>query len=202
MKYVLFIFFIILSSCSPNIQKGYKKLSKPEKTWVLFHPLKAKKAFLISKETTLLKDSISNFGNIGKDNNGGQLDAFKHSFWMARLSQNIGKRAALKLGKAHEKGNYQTYIKQQLEDGYLPDKPSTKMDLFNNSIGATLGERFPLFSKKSTIQKLLKALQNGDLRILSKNALGNFLDCNKKIIPIDSLEHRWNNKKCLVKSNE
>ena len=72
---------------------------------------------------------------VGKDNNGGKLDAFKHSYWMARLTQGIGKRAAFRLGKAHEKGNYQTYQRRRLEDGLLPDKPSTDMDLYNNNIG-------------------------------------------------------------------
>ena len=85
MKYFLIIFFLILTSCSPKLKQSFKKVSKPEKTWVIFHPFKAKRAFLISKEAENVKDSMAFVGSIGKDNNGGQLDAFKHSFWMARL---------------------------------------------------------------------------------------------------------------------
>ena len=57
------------------------------------------------------------YTSIGDDNNGGALDAFKHAFWMARLTQGIGHRASLSLGKAHEKGNYKAFLNQsrQLE---------------------------------------------------------------------------------------
>jgi len=200
MKYFLLFIILLFTSCSPKLSQSFKKISKPEKKWVFFHPFKAKKAFQISKEAEKTKDSIGSFGNIGKDNNGGQLDAFKHSFWVARLTQKIGKRAALSLGKAHEKGNYKTYTKRKLEDGYLPDKASSTMDLFNNNVGANFGVRYKKTSKKNLVQHLLKALENGELRILNKDNLGNFLDYKGQIIPLDSLRHRWETKKCLVKS--
>ena len=190
-----------MSSCSPSLRQSYKKLSKPEKSWLLFHPLKAKKAFLISKEAVEVKDSISNFGSIGKDNNGGRLDAFKHSYWMARLSQGIGKRAALKLGKAHEKGNYLTFKKQKLEDSYVPDKASSTMDLYNNNFGLVLGYTNKKASKKKIIQQILLALKKGELRILSKDTSGRFLDCKGFVIPKDSLKLRWVNRKCLMLSS-
>jgi len=201
MKYFLLIVILLLTSCSPKLSQSFKKVSKPEKHWVFFHPFKAKKAFLLSKEAEKTKDSIANFGKIGKDNNGGQLDAFKHSFWMASLTQKIGKNAALSLGKAHEKGNYQTFKKRQLEDGLLPDKPSSEMDLFNNSVGVKVGSQYNKASKKIIIKQLLSSLKQGELRILKKDNLGNFLNCQNKIIPIDSLKHQWMTKKCLVPSN-
>ncbi len=201
MKYFLLIVILLLSSCSPKLSQSFKKVSKAEQTWAFFHPFKAKKAFLISKETERIKDSIAHIGVIGKDNNGGQLDAFKHSFWMASLTQRIGKNAALSLGKAHEKGNYKSFKKRQLEDGMLPDKPSSEMDLFNNSVGVKVGVQYKKESKKVIIQQLLKKLYQGKLRILNKDSLGNLLNCQNKIIPIDSLKHRWFTKKCLVPSN-
>ena len=201
MKYFLIITIFVLSSCSPSLRQSYKKLSKPEKSWLIFHPLKAKKAFLISKEAVAVKDSISNYGSIGKDNNGGHLDAFKHSYWMARLSQGIGKRAALKLGKAHEKGNYLTFKKQKLEDGYVPDKASSTMDLHNNNFGAVLAYANKKVSRQLLIQQILMALEKGKLRILSKDASGRFLDCKGFIIPKNSLKHRWVNRKCLILSS-
>ncbi len=201
MKYFLLFAILLLTGCSPKLSQSFKKVSTAEKTWVFFHPFKAKRAFLISKEAEKIKDSIAFTGSIGKDNNGGQLDAFKHSFWIASLSQKIGKKAALSLGKAHEKGNYKTYKKRQLEDGYVPDKASSTMDLFNNNIGATIGNANKNASKKDLAQYILDALKNGELRILSKDSLGNFLDCKRQVIPKDSLRHRWNTKKCLAPSD-
>ena len=201
MKYFLLFAILLLTGCSPKLSQSYKNVSKAEKSWTIFHPFKAKRAFLISKEAEKTKDSIAYLGIIGKDNNGGQLDAFKHSFWMASLTQKIGKNAALTLGKAHEKGNYQTFKKRQLEDGSLPDKPSSEMDLFNNVVGVRVGSQYKKASKKVIIQQLLKKLQQGELRILKKDKLGNFLDCQNNIISVDSLKHRWLTKKCLVPSN-
>jgi len=190
---------LLLSACSPNLRQSFSNISSPEKTWVYFHPFKAKKAFLISKEAENTKDSISEI--IGNDNNGGHLDAFKHSYWMARLSQKIGKRAAFSLGKAHEKGNYKTFKKHKKEDGFLPDKQSSEMDLFNNSIGISIGNFNKKTSKQDIIQQLLDSLHAGKLRILRKNSSGIFLDCQGIIIPIDSLKGKWNTKKCLIPSN-
>jgi len=202
MKYFLLVIILILTSCSPKLSQSFKKVSKPEKTWAFFHPFKAKKAFQLSKEAEKTKDSIAFTKIIGRDNNGGQLDAFKHSFWMARLTQKIGKNAALSLGKAHEKGNYLSFKKRQLEDGLLPDKPSSEMDLFNNSIGVKVGSLYKKASKKVIVQQLLNKLQQGKLRILKKDNLGNFLDCQSKIIPLEKLQHRWDTKKCLIPSDQ
>ena len=192
---------VVFSNCSASLKASYSKLSKPEKTWIFFHPFKAKKAYAISMETARIKDSIKELNVVGKDNNGGQLDAFKHSYWMARLTQGIGKRAALSLGKAHEKGNYQSFKKHRLEDGLLPDKPSTDMDLHNNQVGINIGKRFIDDSKYKIVDIIVDSIRDGKMRILAKNDKGEFLDCNHKKIPLDSLRGKWNTKKCLIPSN-
>ena len=203
MKNLLFIFlFILISSCSPKLKQSFSKLSKPEKTWVVFHPFKAKKAYAVSLEAEGITDSIKKKKTIGVDVSGGQLDAFKHSYWMARLTQNIGKSSAYRLGKAHEKGNYQTFKKRQLEDGILPDKPATDMDLFNNRVGISIGRQKQITSKNKLIQTVLDSVKLGKMRVLLKDKKGNFLDCQHKKIPLDSLKHKWNTKKCLVPSNK
>jgi len=203
MKNLRFIFvFIILSGCSSKLKQSFSKLSKPERVWVTFHAFKAKNAYLISLEAEKVTDSIKEENSIGVDISGGKLDAFKHSYWMARLTQDLGKNAANSLGEAHEKGNYETYQKRKLEDGFLPDKPSSDMDLFNNQIGIKVGAAFKKAPKKVLIQKLLDSLEKGKLRILSKDKLGNFLDCQHKKIPLDSLKNKWDTKKCLVPSDQ
>ena len=202
MKNLLLIFvFIVLGSCSPKLKQSFSKLSKPERTWVVFHAFKAKRAYQISLEAERVKDSLKVANVIGTDNNGGKLDAFKHSYWMARLTQGIGKHSAYSLGKAHEKGNYQTYKKRKLEDGLLPDKPSTDMDLFNNHVGIRIGMQKNIRSKNKLIQTVLDSVNEGKMRVLLKDSLSNFLDCQQKRIPLDSLKHKWNTKKCLIPSN-
>ena len=188
--------------CSPTLRHSYAKLSSPEKNWVALHSLKAKRAFLISKEVEKVADSIAAENIIGDDNNGGHLDAFKHSFWMARLTQSIGINAALSLGKAHEKGNYLTFKKERLEDGWLPDKASSEMDLFNNSVGSSIGIHNKKVSRSILMQKVLDSLQNGKLRILNKDVQGNFIDCQQNRIPLDSLKNKWDTKKCLISSKK
>ena len=200
-KFIYLLLVVMLTSCSSRFTEAYRKLSNPEKTWVLFHPFKAKRAYVISQEVLKLKDSVAPNTDIGMDNNGGRLDAFKHSFWMARLSQGIGRRAALSLGKAHEKGNYQSFLKGQTEDGILPDKESTAMDLHNNAVGSAIGSSFSKASKDEIILLVKDSLDAGKLRILLKDAQGHFLDCHQKRIPLDSLKGKWNTMKCLVPSN-
>jgi len=202
LKYIYsLIGFLLLNSCSSTLKTSYGKLSSAEKTWVVFHGFKAKKAYSISLEAEGITDSIKLKKIIGTDISGGKLDAFKHSYWMARLTQGIGKRSAYSLGKAHEKGNYQTFEKRQLEDGFLPDKPSTEMDLFNNQVGITIGMQKDINSKDKLIQTILDSVKEGKMRILLKNSSGDFLDCKEKRIPLDSLKHKWNTKKCLVPSD-
>ena len=105
------------------------------KTWVLLHPFKAKKALKISNKAKVLSDSIAKTELLDKDKSGGQVDAFRHAYWMASLHQEIGKFAAKSLGKAYERDNYKIFKKNRLEDGIIPDKASKEMDLFNNKVG-------------------------------------------------------------------
>ena len=193
---------LFLNSCSPKLKGSFSTLSRPEKTWVAFHPFKAKRAYRISVEAIRVTDSIKQTNIVGTDISGGKLDALKHSYWMARLTQRIGKRAAYSLGKAHEKGNYLTFKKRQLEDGAVPDKPATEMDLFNNQIGIGTGITLENASKNRILTALINSINEGELRILLKNNQGQYLDCQKKIIPLDSLKNKWDTKKCLVPSNQ
>lgn len=201
MKYlVLSIFGLLFLGCSSSLTASYKKLSQPEKRWVKWHVFKAKKAYKISKEAEKTKDSIAKTNQIGTDNNGGGLDAFKHAYWMARLTQDIGKNAATRLGILHEKGNYKTFENRQMEDGQLPDQPSTTMDLHNNAVGVNIGKTNKGASKATLIKIILDSLKQQKLKVLLKDDNGNFLDCDKNVIPLDSLKHRWNTKKCVVSS--
>lgn len=176
-------------------------VSTPEKWWAVWHPFKAKRALEISLTTLKITDSVGSTGAIGKDINGGHLDAFKHCYWMYALSGEIGASAALKLGRAHEKGNFRSYKKGQLEDGHLPDAPASEMDLHNNKIGASLAREEPVSEEARRVKRVIEALKAGELMVLKKKG-SDFLTCEGRVIPRDSLRGKWYNEKCLVPSDQ
>jgi hypothetical protein len=201
------IFFCLLflkmgySSYAQSTESRFSKLSGPEKWWVIWHPLKAKRALNISLEVLRITDSISKTGSIGHDRNGGKLDAFKHCYWMAFMTEEIGETAALKLGEAHERGNYKTFKKGKLEDGFLPDKPSSEMDLFNNKMGAELSGNKTQLTSLQLMNGVIEMIENGKLRILKKEN-ATFLTCNGQVIASGELKGKWINDKCLIPSNQ
>lgn len=204
MKKTSVIIFLFLSffAHSQTDLKSFFALSGPKKSWVLLHTLKAKKAYEISVEVTRIADSISKTNLLDGDASGGQVDAFRHAYWMARLRQEIGKSAAKSLGKAHEKENFLMFKNQKLEDGFLPDEISSKMDLHNNNQGLSLISKNSDISKSGLIYRVINAIQEGKMKIIKKDANGNFLTCDGQKISIDSLKGKWKNNKCLVSSNQ
>ncbi len=196
---LLFFFIITLNSFA---QENFFDLSAPQKTWVLFHPFKARKTLRISKEVNKVADSIKKTSLLDGDASGGQVDAFRHAYWMARLRQEIGKPAARSLGKAHEKENYITFKKRQLEDGVVPDEISSTMDLWNNEEGLKLSRKGDKIPKKGLIYRVVNAIKSGKLKIIKKDKKGNFLTCKGKLIPQESLKGKWKNNKCLIASNQ
>lgn len=203
---VLFIFSIIFSSCfsySQSNLKQFKKLSRPEKCWVFSHPFKVKKAFIITKNVLSDVDSIKKTSIIGTDLNGGKLDAFKHAYWMLSLTNEIGKRRALKLGKAHEKGNNLEFKKHKLEDDILPDSISSDMDLKNNSVGAKAHDGSFMSGKNDFQRIIMQLLNEGRLFIIKKDKQGNYLYCDGTFIDTNEWKGKWkwNIPKCLIPSN-
>ncbi len=177
--------------------KKFKKLSGPEKCWVIWHPFVAKKALKISELARITTEQVKTEKQLNGVGNGDQADAFRHTFWMAKLTQEIGWRRAKKLGIAHEKGNYKDYKKHQLEDGALPDKASSDMDLYNNNVGIEIGKKSVEFELKNIVVEII--LQ-GKCKIIKTDTHGNFLDCEGNTIPKENLKGKWENDKCLVES--
>lgn len=175
----------------------FKKLSCPEKRWVIFHPFVAKKALKVSLEAREITDEIKQQKLLVGTGNGDQIDAFRHAYWMARLAQEIHWRKANRLGKAHEKGNYQQFKKGKLEDDVLPDKISSEMDLYNNKVGLNLGK---LNKEKELKNEVLNLVKDGKCKIIKTDAEGNFLDEKNNLIPLEELKGKWENRKVLVDS--
>lgn len=178
--------------------KSFKKLSCPEKWWVIWHPFVAKKAFNVTQIARTKTDSIKQNNILKGNGNGGQVDAFRHTFWMAKLTNEIGWRKANKLGEAHEKGNYKDYKKRILEDGVIPDKVSSEMDFFNNAVGVELGKT----TSENIAQKVVVLVKEGKCKIIKTDAQDNYLGCNGNVLLEESLKGKWENDKCLIWSNE
>lgn len=194
-----FLLFISFFGYGQSSFKEFSKLSCPEKTWVIFHPFVAKKAYKISQEARIVTAEIKQNLILKGIGNGDQIDAFRHTYWMARLSQEMCWRKARKLGKAHERANYKQFLKGQTEDDFLPDKIASEMDLFNNEIGISIGRK----NKNRDIKfDVIKAIDDGSCKIIKKDSFGNFLDVNNIIIPDFELKGKWENRKILVNSNE
>nr|MBC8146645.1 hypothetical protein [Bacteroidota bacterium] len=150
----------------------------------------------------IANDSINLTSTLDGNQNGGQVDAFRHAYWMALLSYHIHWRKAMKLGKAHEKGNYIDFKQRRKEEGSLPDFASSEMDLWNNKIGIEIGKQFDKNLTELQLQQLIiQAILNGEMKIILMNSDGKFLDKDRKIIPESELTGKWENNKCLVPSN-
>jgi hypothetical protein len=179
--------------------KKFKALSSPEKCWVVFHPFVAKKAMSISEMARAETELITKEQILEGSGNSGQVDAFRHALWMAYLTKSIGWRRSKRLGIAYEKGNYRTYRKQRKEDGSIPDKISSAMDLFNNMIGIEIGKITDLENIKLMV---IESVLTGKCRIIKRDENGNYLDCAGSILSKESLKGKWENDKCLVWSND
>jgi len=199
----LFLLILLVILCTVQVFsqtsaiKAFGKISRPEKWWTISHIFVALKAWHITKQVRVTVDSMKINNMLDGDSNGGKLDAFRHAYWMASLSSKIGSRKSYKLGVAHEKGNRLEFENNQLEDGLLPDSASCAMDLLNNQIGITIGSQ----NKLNLKIKILDEIKNGNLFILRKDKLGNYLDCNGKQIDLSLYKHQWNIPKCIVKSD-
>ncbi|MGJ8744242.1 DUF6973 domain-containing protein [Polaribacter sp.] len=199
-RFTILLFVFVISTNGQSNFKKFVKLSGPIKSWVILHPIKAKKALNISNEANKVSDSIAKTNLLDSDTAGGQVDAFRHAYWIARLRQKLGKRAARSLGKAHEKDNYITYKKRKLEDGILPDKISSEMDLYNNNQGLKLISKRSKISKNGLIYRIVNAIKAGKMKIIKKDAKGNFLTCDGKKITQNEMKGKWENEKCLISS--
>jgi len=197
----LLFFLTVRASGQDSPQSHYRALSCPEKWWVIFHPFIAKKTYRLSIQARevskeLLKDSF-----FDGDENGGQIDAFRHSYWMALLSQNICWRKARSLGKAHEKGNYLAFKKGQKEEDLLPDSLSSVMDLYNNGVGLEIGKSTKKISDEELRRVVRDSVLAGKMKVIRKNAAGITLDCDGNAMDSVRYKGKWNIPKCLVTSD-
>ena len=199
--FIIFLFIETSGDCQ-SIYKHFRELTAPEKCWAIKHLFVAKKAYRVTQEARTVTSKVLKDSLLDQFANGGQADAFRHTYWMARLTMVIGMRRARSLGIAHEKGNYKSFKKAIYEDGALPDKQSTLMDLYNNDVGILIGE----VNKKGVVEDLeyfiIIAIKNGTMKILKRDAQGRFLDCDGHVVELSKTEKTWDLPYCLIPSNQ
>src|ERR1700741_179042 len=198
------LFFILalifcFSSCS-----RFSKLSKYEKRWALFHPFAALKVKQLSKTILSIYDEVKRSGQLDNYENGGKLDAFRHVFSTTCLCTKINPRKIKKLGEAHEKGNYRDFLKSRMEEGELPDSMGTVMDLKNNELGISIGQR--LKGRKLSItevkNEVINSIRQGNAFYLKRNSSGVYLDCLNRTIDLSAWRSKWGIPKCLISTKE
>jgi len=184
---------------SQTLVKKFLSLPCAEKQWVLLHPFIAKNVYKLSEHAIFEAKRLINDTTLDGDLNGGQLDAFRHAFWMALITQKYGPRKAFSLGRAHEKGNYQYFKKNKQEDGTLPDFESSQMDYLNNDVGIEIGKMFSNISHDSLKIYIIYKIKEGKLYVLKKSEHGIFITCDGDYV-CDSCKI-WVKNKCIVPSN-
>jgi len=177
---MIFSIFLTTKAISQSLYQQFAHLHKPEKVWILLHFHVALKTQKITKLANKIAAEAIQDTDLDGDYNGGQVDAFRHTLWMAMLAQKINPKAVKKLGEAHEKGNKIDFDKKNLEENKLPDSVSCQMDLKN-------------IVKQAVIR--------GDCFIIKKDKNRNYLDENGKTIPENEWAGLWLNPKIIVTSN-
>lgn len=200
-KFINLFVLLWLTLGSVFAQIHIKEVSKAEKIWAVKHFWAVKKVKHVTIATKKAIDSLKHTKDFDAFENGNHLDALKHALWLWSLAEEIGMQSAKSLGVAHEKGNYEFFLKHRLEDGVLPDEESCMMDLFNNEVGLALFKKHPekLTPQKEKIRILQHELVLGTLSILLQNEHHQFLNCDE--VPIKVIPNSWKQNKCLVRSN-
>ncbi|MCB0823832.1 MAG: hypothetical protein KDC09_14125, partial [Bacteroidales bacterium] len=117
-------------------------------------------------------------------------------------AQEISENKALRLGKAHEKGNYLELKKAKKKGIYNShDAVASEMDLYNNQIGIEIGLQYPEASREELKLLITEAILSGKMMVIKKNEKGEFLDENGDTIPKEKLIGIWETDKVLVKSD-
>ena len=86
----------------------------------------------------------------------GRGDAFRHSFWSALMTRDLGLANAKYVGDQHE----------NLQGGNDPDRKA--MDLHNNHLGRQIALKRPKASDKVLADACAQAIKKGRARIIAK----------------------------------
>jgi hypothetical protein len=131
---------------------------------------------------------------------GGQLDAFRHMFYMAAFATRVKPRKLRRLGELHEKSNYRQFTKSQYEEGEQPDSLSSVMDLRNNEAGFIIGHLNREKHLNEIARIVIEEIDKGGGWMMKRNSAGDYLDCDGRIVKTGVYRGSWFVPKCLVKT--
>lgn len=192
-----FLFALLYSSA-----QSFGSRSAAEKKWAMFHPFAALKVRKIYKEAKPIYEQLKRKNMPDSFVNGGKLDAFRHVFFMAAFAQKVKAKKILKLGIAHEKGNYKSFLKAKKEDGELADSLSSVMDLQNNYLGIETGIKYKEKNPEELSAICLTAILAGNAVYFKRDKNGNYLKCTGELIDLKLYTKKWFIPKCLINTNE
>lgn len=178
-----------------------RRVTCPEIMWAITHPFVALKAIRLTKVSLGISESMRNDTLLDGRWIGGQLDAFRHAYWMAMLAQQINPEKVIRLGNAHEKANWIDFKKGRLEEDAVPDSANGEMDCFNNARGVMIGCENRNASREELKQLIINDILAGNMKIISTDGQGNFLDCSGNIIDMNYWRGKWTIPKCIVPSD-
>ncbi len=190
---ITFIFFNVICSGQKLSER-----SRYEKRWAFIHPFAALKVKRVNKKCLPLYEEIKTNNILDPYRNGGKLDAFRHTFFIAAFAQKIKARKLRKLGIAHEKGNHLNFLKGITEDGEFADSLSCEMDLKNNELGLKIGCENRKKDLKDLRDIVTQELKKGKAVYFKRNSNGQYLTCEGKVVNLENYKNKWFIPKCLI----
>ena len=197
----IFISIVFIFLCAEILSQNFGSRSRYEKCWAFAHPFAALKAKNIYKKCMPIYEETKKNNLLDTFENGGKLDAFRHTFFMSAFSQKIKTKKIRKLGIAHEKGNYTHFLKNIKEDGELADSLSAIMDLQNNELGFKIGSANKKKDLKYLKELVTEEINRGEAVYFKRNSSGQYLNCNGEIILLENYKNKWSIPKCLITTN-
>lgn len=199
---VFLLWFLAAFSQEKSRREYFGELSRPEKWWVLTHPFSASRAQEISLHARKVSEKLKDHPELDRDSRGGQIDAFRHAYWMALMTVELNHRKAWRLGYDHEKGNKLHFKNKKGEyDGPLPTAADCTMDMHNNEAGIAIGVNYPDATREELQEIILNKLLDGHFIMLKKDSENNFLDCDGNPASPEDYHHSWEVPVCLVPSS-
>ncbi len=199
---ILVFISIVASAQQKSMLQHFRELSRPEKWWVITHPFSASRALEISQHVREVSRAMEHHPQLDGQGSGGQVDAFKHAYWMALMAKEVHPRRAWRLGYDHEKGNKLHFKKNRGDStGRLPTALDCTMDIFNNEMGIEIGKNHPDATREELQRIILEKLLDGYFIVIKKDKQGNLLDCEGNLINKELYFHRWEVPACLVPSS-
>ena len=177
-------------------------MSRYEIRWAVFHPVAAVKIKHRLPEAMKIYHEVKLSRALDTNESGGKLDAFRHVFTMAFLSQRIKVRKLKKLGIAHENGNKHHFFKDHQEFGERADSLACVMDLNNNDLGFDIGSHNQSVTKEELKLLVIEQIKLGNAWYLKRNAQNEYVSCENERIILENYKEQWFLPKCLIKTNE